>query len=89
MTENGILIGIILICAGIIIVMTVMKKSEWIINTLLRMIAGGVGIYVVNQLLLGQGLEFTVGINAMTLAVTGVLGIPGIVMLYALKISVI
>ena len=45
---------------------------------------GGAGLYLVNMV--GALFQFSLGINVVTASVCGLLGVPGLIMLIALKI---
>lgn len=59
---------------------------EKLINFALRLVFGGVAILCINGMLLRMGAELTVGLNGITLGVSGFLGIPGVFALYALEL---
>ena len=52
----------------------------------LRGIMGTIAIYFINMGVTFLGFTTVVGINAVSILTTGILGIPGIVMLYGLSI---
>ncbi len=58
------------------------RELRALIMFLIRSVIGALGIFAVDFLL--SPLGFAVGINLFTAAVTGILGIPGFVMLYAI-----
>ena len=62
------------------------RKAEWLINFVLRSIMGTIAIYFINIGVTFLGFTTVVGINAASVLTTGILGIPGIVMLYGLSI---
>lgn len=49
-------------------------------------ILGGILIYVVN--LIGGMFNFHIGLNVVTAIVTGILGIPGVILLILLKLFI-
>mgnify|MGYP000590406960 CR=1 FL=1 len=55
-------------------------------NFALRGIMGTIAIYFINMGVTFLGFTSVVGINAVSILTTGILGIPGIVMLYGLSI---
>ena len=57
-------------------------KKEWILNLLMRSVLGVIAIYFINTILVGLGYSCGVGINAVTVLTSGILGFPGIVALY-------
>ena len=61
-----------------------MKIVEQLINFVYRMVFGIIGTYFFNQLIKLMGLSLQVGLNGWTVMVLGGLGIPGVVLLFAL-----
>jgi len=80
-------IGTILIvaaCAAVILVGALRRKSEWLINLILRGILGTIAIYFINIALNNWGVQLNVGINAVTVLTSGILGLPGVAALYGI-----
>ncbi|MDF2879099.1 MAG: sigmaK-factor processing regulatory BofA [Clostridia bacterium] len=75
----------ILISMGIciIILLWVLFKEKFVEVTA-RAIVGGVIIYCINGIL----PQYAIGINAMSLGCSGLLGIPGVAMLYIMGMMV-
>ncbi|KSV59236.1 hypothetical protein ASU35_09950 [Acetivibrio ethanolgignens] len=61
-----------------------MKKIEMLVNVLLRAVFGGIAIYALNTIFQYIGLQMVVGINVKTIATVGVLGFPGLLLLYGI-----
>lgn len=81
-----IFLGVIFVLLlGFIIWGILSHKFDLLINFLLRMVTGLVGIYLLNLLCNYMGLEFMVGTNSCTALVAGVLGVPGVVLLYGVS----
>lgn len=59
-------------------------KSEWLLNVAMRSILGTIAMYFANGALASMGIGLQVGINAVTILTTGILGIPGILALYGI-----
>ena len=59
---------------------------EQILNILLRGILGTIAIYFINSALEAMGLSLGVGINAVTVLTSGILGFPGLLALYGIRI---
>ena len=55
-----------------------------VLNFLLRMVFGAIGIQLINALLLSQNISVFVGLNVLTLLTVGSLGIRGLGLLYGL-----
>ena len=62
------------------------RQFKWLLGVIRNMVLGIGGILVVNFMLAGMGI--TVGINAITSLVVGLLGIPGFLLLYAAQMLV-
>ncbi|MCM1099771.1 MAG: pro-sigmaK processing inhibitor BofA family protein [Clostridium sp.] len=81
--------GMILILAacGIVLLIGVLRnKMEWLLNVFMRAILGTVAMYFINSALSSAGISLGVGINAVTVLTSGILGLPGLVALYGLGI---
>ncbi len=74
------------VCAVLLLIVAWRKKREWLLNFLLRGVAGTVGIYFINLVMTGQGYPVLVGINPATVLTCTVLGFPGLTALYGLQI---
>lgn len=59
---------------------------EIMLNFLLRAIFGLIAIYLVNSFLQGRGLQAAVGINPLSFLTSGILGFPGVALLYGIRI---
>ena len=77
---------IIFFCALVLAVGLIRKKTEWMLNILMRGILGAVAIYFINDALQGMGVPVEVGINPITVLTSGILGFPGVVALYGIGI---
>ena len=79
--------GILLIaaaCGLVLLIGAVRSKAEWLLNVVLRSILGTVAMYFVNSSLASVGISLGVGINAVTILTSGILGLPGLMALYGL-----
>ena len=77
-------IAIVAACVVVLIVGAVKRKTEWMLNVLMRGILGTIAIYFINNTLTGFGVPIEVGINPFTVLTSGILGFPGIVALYGI-----
>lgn len=76
---------IIAIACGIVLLITVMrKKAQFILNFLVRMVFGAIMIFFINDVLEKQGIDVSVGLNAVSLLTAGTLGFPGVALLYGI-----
>ncbi len=59
--------------------------TEHFLNFMLRAIFGMIAIYLVNSFLQGRGVEESVGINPFSFLTSGLLGFPGVALLYGIR----
>lgn len=74
------------VCIGVLLVCAIRKKLEWLLNVVMRSILGTIAIYFINLGLAGLGISLGVGVNAVTVLTSGILGIPGLLVLYGIGI---
>ncbi|MEF9945319.1 MAG: pro-sigmaK processing inhibitor BofA family protein [Lachnospiraceae bacterium] len=60
------------------------RQSHFILNFIVRVIMGCGIIFFVNQFLSYQGISAAVGFNGYTVLTSGILGIPGVALLYGI-----
>ncbi len=85
--EQGTGLLIIAASCGVVLLIGVMRRRlEWLLNVVMRSILGTVAMYFVNSALASLGISLGVGINAVTVLTSGVLGLPGLVALYGLGV---
>ena len=77
---------IIAFCALVLAVGLIRKRTEWMLNILMRGILGTIAIYFINTTLLSLGIPIEVGINPITVLTSGFLGFPGVIALYGIGI---
>lgn len=77
----GCIIGIFII--GKIFIVPIKVIMKLILNTIL----GAILLYIIN--IIGASFNFHIGINLITTLVTGILGIPGVILLILLQIFII
>lgn len=59
--------------------------KDWILNFLLRIVLGTIGIYVCNILFHNMGVALYIGINLINLLTIGILGISGFGLIFAVS----
>ncbi len=59
---------------------------EKILNLIMRGILGTIAMYFINSVLDNMGITLGVGINAATVLTSGILGFPGLLALYGIRI---
>ena len=57
---------------------------KYIYRFLVRMALGMASIFFVNQVLVSAGIGLEVGYNPVSMAATGTLGVPGVILLYGI-----
>lgn len=61
-------------------------KKEWLLNLVMRCVLGTILTYFVNIMLDSFNIPLFVGINSFTVLTFAILGFPGVVGLYGIKI---
>lgn len=78
------IIVMLVVCAAVLLIGALKKRAEWLLNGCLRAVLGVIVIYFVNSFLEKQGIDICVGINAVTVLTSAILGFPGVAALYGL-----
>lgn len=86
MGNAGGMLAILGVCLIVLIIGAMGRKVEWLVNFILRAVMGTIGIYCLNYLLATQQISVAVGINPLTILTSGVLGFPGIAVLYGIHL---
>lgn len=76
--------AIIVVCLVVLAIGAMGQKVEWLINFIFRAVMGTVSIFVINYLLAGRQMQAVVGINPLTVLTSGILGFPGVAVLYGI-----
>lgn len=84
--KEGWMIVAVIICAVVLLFVALSKKSEILMNFVLRGILGTLGIYYMNNILALQGIHCEVGINPCTVLTSAGLGFPGLILLFGLRL---
>lgn len=58
---------------------------ERVINFVMRCVIGTIAMYFINTFLEGAQISLHVGINAATVLTSGILGFPGVIVLYGIN----
>ena len=82
-TSTGIML-IITACALVLIIGVLRRKAAFLLHFFVRMLGGGMAIYVTNGCLASAGIGLAVGLNILNLCIVGCLGTGGFAMLYAI-----
>ena len=84
MTNNQLLIAIIIISSCFFIGSLILDQGRWVLNMIFRGGLGMVIIGLVNEILTGFGLIIPVGINLWNFLVITLLGMPGLFAIYGI-----
>ena len=84
MSNAGGMMAILGVCLIVLLIGAMGRKVEWLVNFILRAVTGMVGIYCVNYLLAARQISVAVGINPLTILTSGILGFPGVAVLYGI-----
>ena len=80
--ENKILIVIICVCSVFFLGSLMMTHKKYVLRVAARAFFGGAFMYIFNGVLALFGVVLPLGINGLTVGVSGILGIPGLMLLY-------
>ena len=61
------------------------QKPQIVTNFIVRAIIGCAMIFFVNEFLNAQGISVQVGLNPWTVLTSGILGLPGVALLYGIN----
>lgn len=84
MNSTTLIVVIIAFCVGAIVLLAMAKPIKILFGVLGNMLLGAGGIVVANALMAPMGVSL--GINVLTLAFTGILGMPGFCALMLISI---
>ena len=84
MTQNQLLITIIIISSCFFIGCLIFNQGKMVLTLLGRGILGTLGIGIANTILAELGIWIPVGVNLLNFTVAALLGIPGIAALYGI-----
>lgn len=77
----------ILAVLGVVMLIIASKThSHTILNIVMRSISGSLLIFVANQWIESTGYSMEIGINPFTVLTCTILGFPGVILLYGIKI---
>lgn len=73
--------------AAVLLIGALKKRAEWLLTFLFRAVTGTVMIYFINLLITSNDMGFEIGINPVTVLTTGILGFPGLILLYGINLT--
>lgn len=82
-TSTGMIL-IIAACVLVLIIGVLRRKAAFLLRFFVRMLVGGMAIYITNGCLASVGISVAVGLNIWNLCIVGCLGTGGFGMLYAI-----
>ena len=82
----GWLAAVLSVCFGAMLIWMFRRHREWIVNFVLRVCMGVTLMYGVKMLPCCSRLGIEVGINPVTAGIAGVLGVPGILVMYGIAV---
>lgn len=72
-------------CCGIVLLILLLKKNAQILfHFFVRIVVGAIGILFLNEFFSERGLSIYVGLNPVSLLTVGILGFPGVALLYGI-----
>lgn len=74
------------VCGIVLLILAVKTNSHLVLNFILRSITGSFCILICNYLLQINGYVVSVGLNPVTVLTSGILGFPGVILLFGIKI---
>ena len=86
MNHNLGMIAIVIICVALVLLAAITRKAECLLNLVMRSILGTLAIYFINGGLSVLGYSLGIGLNAITVLTSAILGIPGLLALYGIGI---
>lgn len=73
------------VCAGVLLIGAMRRRVEWLLNFVLRTVLGTLAILLLNAGMKKLGIESGVGVNPITVLTSGLLGFPGVAVLYGVQ----
>lgn len=77
---------IIAVLAIVMMIMAVKTNSNLILNFVLRSVSGSLFIFGMNYWMESIGYPFAIGLNLGSVLTSGILGFPGVILLFGIKI---
>ena len=74
------------VCDIVLLLIAAKSRSHIILNFVFRSATGTLLIYCINQIMTVSGISLTIGLGPMAVLTSGLLGFPGVILLYGIKI---
>ena len=71
-------------CGIILLILILKKNAQILLNFFVRIVLGALGMILLNNFFSDQGLSIYVGLNPLSLLTAGILGFPGVLLLYGI-----
>ncbi len=71
---------------AVLLIGALRRKAEHLLTFLFRLVTGTVMIYFINLAVASYNMEIAIGINPVTVLTSGILGFPGVLLLYGINI---
>lgn len=84
MEQESVFLIMIGICALVLMIGLLKRKAAIVLNIIVRIIVGSVGIIFLNDFLLKQGIPVSAGLNPLNLLTIGSLGTSGFALIYGI-----
>ena len=84
MNNQAGVILIVAVCAGVLLLGAMKRHAEWLLNFVLRTVLGCIAIFLLNMLLKKLGYGEGVALNLITVLTSGILGFPGVCLLFGI-----
>ena len=75
---------IVAVCGSVLLIGAIRKHWEWLLNLIFRTVTETLAIFLSNLFLGICGMESSIGLNAVTVLTTAILGFPGLFLLYGI-----
>lgn len=72
--------------SAVLLIGALRKRAEHLLTFLFRLVTGTMMIYFVNLAVASYNMQFAIGINPVTVLTSGILGFPGVLLLYGINL---
>ena len=72
--------------SAVLLIGALRKRAEHLLTFLFRLVTGTMMIYFVNLAVASYNMQFAIGINLVTVLTSGILGFPGVLLLYGINL---
>lgn len=72
--------------SAVLLIGALRRRAEHLLTFLFRLVTGTMMIYFVNLAVASYNMQFAIGINPLTVLTSGILGFPGVLLLYGINL---